>query len=561
MPRSKKYYQESSEKWKRKYAAKQHEAKLLKLKTRDLERSRDRWKTDYKLLKAEEKKKGSGKIIPLENPPQVESQEIGCAGLVKLSNADAAPIVRHSYASDLVVLCVTMILIGGICYRACCRLLSVLFGNSISLPTRVTISNWLLKIGLYQLNKAVEKASDWLYIVDVSHGFGHQKCLVVLGIRLSVCEKADFTWSYDQLTPLASVPCETVNGSVVYEVLEKCKAKTGGVAQIVSDKGPDIYKGIVLFQERYPSVEWIYDVAHQTANLLKGLLEDMEEWKGFLASARRFKHRVQQTVVSFLSPPTQRTKARYMNIGLLTDWACSLFDYRTKADYKDIDISVKLTNKEKKELKELENEADKQEWLDKKRATYMEGRLGDLVDYEAILPFFCLAWEMTKQVNTIIKNNGLSEQSIKQVRNALHQLLLPADWQESLAAFRDQLIQALKDNLPQQKQQGQSFVATSDIIESLFGKFKNFTAHGAFVGLTKQVLLLPAFTMEVTPHNIIQAMSEVKMKDIEKWKKQFLPTSIHWRKMAIFDRRQRQGVAKIKEIEQPQSGRIFSATG
>jgi len=556
-------YQESSKKWKDKYAEKQHTIKLLKLDKRDLEASRGKWRADYKALKAEvdaEKKKQSGKIVSLSKSSVQEEASTEEGGMVKWMNEISLRVRHHSYDSDMMVLCVSLILLGGICYRACSRVLRLLFGTSINLPTRQTISNWLVKVGYYQLEKAVEKAPDWLYIVDVSHGFGHQKCLVVLGIRLSVCQGADFTWSYDQLTPLASVPCETITGPVVYEVLERCKVKTGGVAQIVSDKGPDVYKGICLFLAAYPNVIWIYDVGHQMANLLKGLLEGDEMWQGFLGATRRFKHRVQQTVVSFLSPPTQRTKARYMNIGLLTDWACGVFNYLSKKEYSVIDIEAKLTNKERKEMEALLDDQAKADWLDQKRATYLKGRLGDLVDYEKVLPFFTMAWEMTKLTNTIIKKAGLSPESIAQVHTDLHQLLLPLEWQDYLVPFRAKIIASLKAYLPEQIQLGACFVATSDIIESLFGKFKKFTAQGAFVGLTKQTLLLPAFTMEVNRQNIIQAITEVKMKDIEKWKDDFLPMSIHALKMDVFDRRKRQPIAKVREIEQPQSDRKFSAT-
>lgn len=471
-------------------------------------------------------------------------------------------VPRHSYCKGIIILSMLLIMVCGISYRACERVLRVLFGKSVKLPKRITLMNWTFKIGLYELERKVEKAEDWIFILDVTHGFGHQKCLVVLGLRLSDYESIGFSWSYRAMKPLAIVPCQTVNGDLVHQTLIACQQKVGKVLQIISDKGPDVYKGVQLFLDKNKSVVWIYDIGHQMAILLKKLLKEHSLWQGFLKAVKSFRNRCQETVTSFLCPSKQRAKARYMNVGLLTNWATSLYNYIAKGDFSD--IPLKLTAKEEKEKDKMTDKALKK-WTAQKQSDYIKGRLGDLVNYQKTLPFFSCAWEMTKLTNTIIKTNKLSLTSIEQVRQALNQFIIPQDWKEELLPFRELIITSLKENLPVSSDETATYVATSDIIESLFGKFKASSSHGTFVGLTQQVLTLATFTFEPTEDNIIDAVTKTKMEDIKKWKEDNLPTSIHAKKMEIFDRRKRQNQTKLKmarKVEmQPKSDRILPETG
>jgi hypothetical protein len=53
------------------------------------------------------------------------------------------------------------------------------------------------------------------------------------------------------------------------------------------------------------------------ATLLKHELDDDPIWNEFARLASQTKRKVQQTPLAPLSPPNQRTKARYMNVDVL----------------------------------------------------------------------------------------------------------------------------------------------------------------------------------------------------------------------------------------------------
>ncbi len=53
--------------------------------------------------------------------------------------------------------------------------------HPVETPSWVTIENWILRFGLYELQKAKEKRDDWIFILDHTVQMGTQKGLVILG--------------------------------------------------------------------------------------------------------------------------------------------------------------------------------------------------------------------------------------------------------------------------------------------------------------------------------------------------------------------------------------------
>ncbi len=59
------------------------------------------------------------------------------------------------------------------------------FNLSVSCPTHVTISNWVKKVGCYQVLSTKPKSDDWVIIIDESIQIGAEKLLLILGVRES----------------------------------------------------------------------------------------------------------------------------------------------------------------------------------------------------------------------------------------------------------------------------------------------------------------------------------------------------------------------------------------
>ena len=74
---------------------------------------------------------------------------------------------------------------------------------------------WLLRIGLYEVMRAKEKAADWVWLVDHTVQIGSLKCLLVVGCRLEVWQAEPHPLEHGDLQVLALELVVTSTGAVV----------------------------------------------------------------------------------------------------------------------------------------------------------------------------------------------------------------------------------------------------------------------------------------------------------------------------------------------------------
>ena len=99
----------------------------------------------------------------------------------------------------MVTLCIRLVLSAAISFRAIPKAIHVIFSSfpvfqKIQIPSYKTVLRWVTKVGLYNLLSQKEKAKDWAFLVDNSIQLGIQKCLVVLGVRLSKLQGKPLTF-------------------------------------------------------------------------------------------------------------------------------------------------------------------------------------------------------------------------------------------------------------------------------------------------------------------------------------------------------------------------------
>ena len=94
--------------------------------------------------------------------------------------------------------------------------------------------------------------------------------------------------------------------------------KFGRPKQIIADRGSDIQRGIKLYKQNY----------HAMALFLKHELRNCEKYQSFIKQCNQCRQQLQQTELSFLAPPSQRSQCRYFNVEKLLGWAENLSKYR-----------------------------------------------------------------------------------------------------------------------------------------------------------------------------------------------------------------------------------------
>jgi len=200
-------------------------------------------------------------------------------------------------------------------------LIGYLLGGRQEVPSPTTVRSWLLRLGLHQLQRSLPKADDWVWIVDHTMQMGELKCMIVVGLRLGSWQRRDRRrLAYEDVDLIGLWPVRTSTGEVVQKQLQSATRRTGVPRLIISDDGRDLHKGLALFRQRHKSTDWIYDIKHKTASLLKLELANNPLWTAFAQRANQAKRHVLLTELAFCNPPQQRGKARYMSVDTLVAW-------------------------------------------------------------------------------------------------------------------------------------------------------------------------------------------------------------------------------------------------
>ena len=179
---------------------------------------------------------------------------------------------------------------------------------SLKVPTHVTISNWVKKVGYYQLSQPREKAEDWVIIIDESIQIGAEKLLLILGVRSS---NIDFSrpLNFHDVLPIVQVSKSGWNAQKVKIELEKAIEILGTIKYAVSDKGASINKGLELC-----GIPQVHDITHRIANILKKVYKKDSEFESYINKVSRFRLQIQQTKWAYLLPPQQRSQSRFLNL-------------------------------------------------------------------------------------------------------------------------------------------------------------------------------------------------------------------------------------------------------
>lgn len=364
--------------------------------------------------------------------------------------------------------------------------------ESQSVPSFTGIRKWLGRIGIYELKRENEYRDDWIFIVDFTVELGQQKALVILGVSLKYfqSEVVDRSrcLSHKDVEVLGIEIMDSTTGEMIEEQLDKISERVGVPVQIVADNGSDLAKGIKLYQQKHPEVIYTHDVTHAMALILKKQLNSDERYQSFITECNMCRQKLQQTEWSFLAPPAQRSQCRYFNVERLTEWASNLLSFPTEIlmilmpDFDESLIAEKMI--------------EKLEWL-------AEYKL-DIIKWNQMLL-------LTRSVETHLKQSGLNNQSLNDLSeyrvmfsdNSLH------DFQQYV--FDYVTIQSEKINTKD------TFLASSDLIESLFGKYKYFSSRCPLKEMGQMILTIYLSTMDLTTNLIKDALETISFVDVEDW--------------------------------------------
>ena len=351
-------------------------------------------------------------------------------------------------------------------------------------PSWYTGRLWMMRIGLYKLNMAKEKADDWIWIIDHSVQMGIEKLLLILCIRkkdLPVGRALNFS----DVEVLDLQPVKKSNGEIVYRQLESNIAKTGVPVEIISDHGSDLKKGIDTF--------------------LKKELGCNELWKEFISLCASTKRKIQQTLLAAIAPPNQRSKSRYMNLRSIIVWAQNILCF--------------ISNKNEVKVNGFEY-------------TLVNEKLGWIVKFSCSIVAWTQILDIAEKAESYVREKGLFKGASQKFEKSIEGLKLSGQ----AKSIKEKLIKLIEIE-SEKAGQFETLLGTSEIIESVFGKFKNVEQEQTKSGITGLTLALPAFIGKLTPSLIYDALIMVPTDMVYKWQKKYIGKSLQSQRKGIFGKR------------------------
>jgi hypothetical protein len=314
---------------------------------------------------------------------------------------------------------------------------------------------------------------------------GSEKLLLTLGIP---AEHQGRPLNYTDVTFLDIAVAESWNGEKIGLQIKAAAEKVGhDPLYIISDNASVMTKGI-----RCAGIPHRRDISHSLGMFLERTYKNEVDFKEYLKLMTESKFKYNMKKIAYLLPPNQRTVARFMNLWEWVKWSSKILNnYHVLSDEERTIFSFVPLN-----------------------ASLIE-ELSQVV-------------KCVNTIETICKTMGLSKHTEFECKQAIKKHLFCGNIRmiklgESIYKFLTGQTEGITDEIVQNN--------SSDIIESIFGKYKARKSLNKLNGVTPFILFLPICTkLSNAPQdrkfNFKDALESKRMKHIEDWKKENLTQNL-----------------------------------
>lgn len=415
------------------------------------------------------------------------------------------PSIKPVDPAEIRIISVLLVINAVVSFRSIPRILSflpTLCGKALSwIPDYTSVINWHLRVGVFLLQSVTKICEPWVAIMDCSIDIGTRKALVVLRVPISVLSLTGEALSLKDCECLAIKIAHTWNGNTVAATLADIFSLAGTPVAIIKDGGGDLRKGVNLWRKTsgLMRVLVIEDVGHVVANALKAVFAKCPIFKSFINILSVGAARIRQTNLVLFIPPKIRSKARFQSVSKLGSWAESMLNI----------LSGKATD--------LPLEA-----VEKLRIAF-----AGLPGLEFFITRFILLCRTVEEFQKILKNNGLNQATYAQAKIILEKL-------PEQSKIKATLLKWLQKHLSYQCRLGMGqtpLCVSSDIIESLFGKFKSAIQRCPAAELGRTVLTIPTLCGNIDEKIIQLGLQNISHKKMQEWVKNNIPETLRSQKI------------------------------
>ena len=426
----------------------------------------------------------------------------------KLPSIRNTQIVEHRQAEQTRIICVLIALQASVSFRSVPRILQVLAKGGCYpttwVPHFTSVINWVLRVGLSCLQSVTSLSEPWIAIIDHSIDIGIKKVLVILRVPVSRLKEKDQAIDLSDCECIGVHVSEKTDHETVAQQLLTTFGCAGTPTAIIKDQAPNLSKGVSQWRKiaGVKKVTVVDDIGHVLANALKAEFGKTRIFVAFLDRVRKGSARLRQTSWAFVLPPKIRTKGRFQSISKLSQWAEKI-------------LSIMQQPGRARENSHLEA---------------LRKAFPDFCQFKTFIERFAKATRVANKISMILKNKGLNQQTYRECQQLA--LELPPRSKVRMRALRWLRSHLAKHCHLSMKQL--PLLVSSDIIESLFGRFKHIIERSPISDINRMALAIPALCGNIDQALVVKALKETRHADISKWETENISHTLRKKRQVLF---------------------------
>lgn len=415
--------------------------------------------------------------------------------------ADVPP-KGHSFGAKLIAMLIEVAKrVGFSSASKVVRLVLDFINIEAKLPSGEAIRTWARRIGIHILEDGEQSSEDEYWLADHSSQVGNETLLAISRLRMSDLPAPGETLSRDKLKVIHVLPGQKWTRDKMRSVYRELTKKRGKPAGLLTDGAVELYEPADVWAEKdgKNAVRVVRDIKHLAANSLERLVGKSDRFKEFTKLLGQTRSQVQQTELAQFTPPRQKTKARFMNLGPTLAWATM--------------VSWHLSHAHSKSRKEITADRmnEKLGWVRSFRS-----ELACWVECEAVMTH-CLSF---------YERHAVESGSSQKLESSLDETFGPRDQLCEIAGrMRDDMLDYC-EGLESDLKPDERVWTLTDNLESIFGGFKQLENQQSKGGFTSLVAALPLVSTAVTPELVRAALTNISVKRMKQWTHETLATTL-----------------------------------
>jgi len=387
------------------------------------------------------------------------------------------PVFNCVYPAQMMAIAVYIILHGGSlrCAAATAGFYAELMGWDYPAPGWKTASNWVKRCGLHALKLTHGLKGEYVGILDASIQIGKEQLLLLLGVKAEAA-LLERPLRVEDVSVLGMEVKSSWTGKAVADFIQRNMRLRPAVTlnYVICDQGTNLLAALKSL-----GLPRVSDCGHAMMNLAKALFKDDAALSRLCAQVGTLRQQLVLTGWSFVLPPSLRDKDRFLRIFTLVEWMGRIDGYWPKLP------------------------APMRARLSFCKGVWLRLRLSQ---FHRLLTITA----------GLLKSQGLSPESYTEWRAKVDGYCTTQHVMTRQAKAFIAGMDAYFAGYAERYNKDGPLLCSSDIIESIFGRYKN---KGGMKAISADVLSIALYNQPVSPHFIQQAMKDVTGPQLEEWQK------------------------------------------